>query len=218
VTPLAVYGAVLRRAAAGSQAGVALVDAEGESLAWLDASLWVGELIPGDDGLLERCTGPVLDVGCGPGRLTAALRRAGVAALGVDVSPEAVRQAHRRGATALRADVFDPLPAEGEWRSILLADGNIGIGGDPARLLRRCAGLLDRAGTVLAELRPPGERGWRANVALRDATRQSTAFPWASVAAHEIRDVAGRAAFDVGRLWTEAGRWFAQLTVHGSGP
>jgi SAM-dependent methyltransferase len=211
--PLAVYGAALRRAAAGGRGGVALVDAEGESLAWLDASLWVGELIAGDHGLLDRCAGPTLDVGCGPGRLTEALRRADVPVLGVDVSPEAVRQARRRGAPALRADVFDPLPGEGTWRTILLADGNIGIGGDPTRLLRRCADLLDPAGAVLAEVRPPGERGWRATVALRDATRQSTAFPWATVGAYEIHHLADRATLRVGHLWTEAGRWFALLTA-----
>jgi SAM-dependent methyltransferase len=211
--PLAVYGAALRRAAAGGHGGVALVDAEGESLAWLDASLWVGERVPGDEALLDRCAGPVLDIGCGPGRLTAALCQAGTPALGVDVSPEAVRQARRRGAPALCADVFDALPGEGRWRSVLLADGNIGIGGDPVRLLRRCADLLHPTGTVLAELRPPGERGWRASVALRDATRQSTAFPWATVGAHEIHDLARRATLDVGHLCTEAGRWFAQLSA-----
>jgi hypothetical protein len=129
----------------------------------------------------------------------------------VDISPEAVRQAQRRGAPVLRADVFDRLPGAGEWHSILLADGNIGIGGHPVRLLRRCAELLEPAGTVLAEVRPPGEPGWRADVTLRDATRQSTSFPWATVGAHEIEGLARRAEFDVCQLWTEAGRWFAQL-------
>ena len=31
----------------------------------------------------------------------------------------------------LRRDLFAPLPGEGRWHHVLLADGNIGIGGDP---------------------------------------------------------------------------------------
>ena len=51
--------------------------------------------------------------------------------------PEAVAQTPDRGVAAIRRNVFDALPGEGRWRTALLADGNIGIGGDPAALLRR---------------------------------------------------------------------------------
>ncbi len=81
--------------------------------------------------LVDACTGPTLDVGCGPGRLTAALARRGTPALGIDVCAEAVSQARLRGAAALRRDVFDPVPGEGRWHWVLLADGNIGIEGRP---------------------------------------------------------------------------------------
>jgi hypothetical protein len=62
-----------------------------------------------------------------------------------------VRQARRRGATAIHGDVFQPLPGEGLWRHILLADGNIGIGGDPDTLLARTRQLLAPGGTALIE-------------------------------------------------------------------
>lgn len=39
----------------------------------LPLHVWTSEEAPGDAGLLARCRGPVLDVGCGPGRLAAAL-------------------------------------------------------------------------------------------------------------------------------------------------
>jgi hypothetical protein len=132
--------------------------------------------------------------------------------LGVDVSPEAVRQAQRRGVWVIRADVFGPLPGEGQWRTVLLADGNIGIGGDPSRLLRRCTALLASGGTILVELRAPGEPGWRGEVMLRDDVRRSTPFPWAVVSADELGELAERSRLDVRREWTEAGRWFAALT------
>ena len=86
--------------------------------------------------MLARCEAPVLDVGCGPGRLVGALNARGVPALGIDISARAVEQARGRGAMALRRAVEQPVPAEGRWGTVLLADGNIGIGGDPAALLR----------------------------------------------------------------------------------
>lgn len=206
--PLAVYAAALRRAAAGRRTSLEVLDRTGVPVASLDASKWSGSLVPGDLSLLARCSGPTLDVGCGAGRLVEALHRAGRAVLGIDVSPEAVRQAQRRGVWAIRADVFGPLPGEGQWRTVLLADGNIGIGGDPPRLLRRCAELLCSGGTVLAELRAPGEPSWSGEVVLRDDVRCSTPFPWAVVSADRAREVAERSGLHVRREWTEGGRWF----------
>ena len=64
----------------------------------------------GDRLLLDRLLrppGPVLDVGCGPGRLAAAARSAGLPSLGIDSAPAAVRLARaqrsaRRGGVRLR--------------------------------------------------------------------------------------------------------------------
>jgi SAM-dependent methyltransferase len=109
----------------------------------------------GDDGwLLQRCRGATLDLGCGPGRLVVALADRGVPALGVDVSVQAVERCLQRGAAVLHRDAFERLPGEGRWEHVVLADGNIGIGGDPVALLRRCRDLLARDGTVLLELEP----------------------------------------------------------------
>jgi SAM-dependent methyltransferase len=209
---LIVYAAALRRAAAGQDTNLDVLDRAGAALTSINASAWSGGLVDGDTSLLARCCGPTLDVGCGTGRLVAALHRAGRAALGVDVSPEAVRQAQRRGIWVVRADVFGPLPGEGQWRTVLLADGNIGIGGDPHRLLRRCADLLGPGGTVLAELRPPGEPSWRDEVVLRDGARRSAPFPWAVVSADGVHELARRSGLGVRREWTEGQRWFAALT------
>ena len=46
-------------------------------------------------------------------------------------------------------------PTPGRWRSALLLDGNIGIGGRPARLLARIASLLAPGGAILVELAGP---------------------------------------------------------------
>ena len=211
--PLALYGDALRRAADGRRAPLDLVRIDGIGATALDAADWSGGLRPGDHALLRRCRGATLDIGCGPGRLAAALARGGRIALGVDISAEAVRQTRRRGAEAMRGCVFDPLPGEGGWRTILLADGNIGIGGDPERLLSRCRALLHHRGAVLVEVAPPGVASWRSDVVLRHRDRESVAFPWASVGAHDVAEVARRSALRVRNLWTEADRWFADLAL-----
>ena len=101
---------------------------------------------PTDEQLLADVRGPVLDVGCGPGRHLHALARRAVFALGVDLSPEAVSLARGGGGHVLLRSVFDELPGVGTWRTALLLDGNIGIGGTPERLLRRVGSLLAAGG------------------------------------------------------------------------
>ena len=104
-----------------------------------------------DEAIVALCEGPTIDLGCGPGRLVAHLIERGVPALGVDVSATAIDLARRSGAPALRRDVFDPLPGTGRWQTVLLADGNVGLGGDPERILRRAGELLRRGGRCIAE-------------------------------------------------------------------
>ncbi|MDG6105822.1 class I SAM-dependent methyltransferase [Dactylosporangium aurantiacum] len=209
--PAVVYGAALRRAARGEPARLRLVDRHGTDVRPVDPVAWCEGLLPGDDTLLERCPGATLDLGCGPGRLTRALAAAGRRVLGVDASAQAVRLARRHGAPVAHQDLFAPLPDEGRWDHALLADGNIGIGGDPELLLRRCRALLAPDGTVLVELDPPGAGTWRGRLALAGPGRTSTPFPWAFVGADAAAAVAARAALRLVESWTEAGRWFAQL-------
>jgi SAM-dependent methyltransferase len=205
ITALALYSGALRR-----DARLRLLDQAGRSLRHLDTGAW-HRLRPGDRSVLDRCDGSTLDVGCGPGRLAAALSAAGVAALGIDVSPTAVRLARRRGANAIAADVFGPVPGAGTWRHALLIDGNIGIGGDPARLLRRCGDLLGPGGTVIVETDPPGSACWSGPAVLHDGARESMPFPWALVAADRLAWPAGDAGLRVHETWNEEGRWFACL-------
>src|ERR1700676_4536689 len=86
---------------------------------------WHGPPTPGERVLVENVAPPVLDVGCGPGRMVAALGGRGIPALGVDPAPAAVALTRRRGAPALQRSVFDRLPGEGRWGTVLLLDGNI---------------------------------------------------------------------------------------------
>jgi SAM-dependent methyltransferase len=166
---------------------------------------------------IGRCDGPTLDIGCGPGRLAAALTARGVATLGIDTSTVAIDLTRRRGAAALRRDVFGPLPDEGRWRHVLLFDGNIGIGGAPVTLLRRCADLLEPGGSALVELAPPGTGLWRGSARLEhagsagQAGATGPACPWARLGADAVHAVAACAGLTVHGLRRDEDRWFAEL-------
>jgi SAM-dependent methyltransferase len=175
-----------------------------------DPVAWCRDDLPGDATLLARCDGPTLDVGCGPGRLVGALARRGCPALGIDISETAVRLARRRGAIALRRNVFEPLPGAGRWQHVLLADGNIGIGGDPARLLDRCRRLLARGGRLHVEAAAPGTASWSGPAVVQG---NGIELAWASVPVDDLAGLAGPAAMGLVESWTEAGRWFATLSA-----
>lgn len=161
--------------------------------------------------LADRCGGTVLDVGCGPGRLAVELTDRGVRALGIDDCPAAVRLARTRGAVAVRRHVFDPLPDEGRWRHVVLADGNLGIGGDPVALLRRCAALVRPDGTVLVEIDPAGSGRWQGLARLYHPLGESVPYRWARVGVDRLGEVVAATPLTVRRICGYDGRWFAEL-------
>lgn len=167
-----------------------------------------------DRWLLDRCTGSALDLGCGPGRLVEALIERGVTALGVDVSAVAQRACRRRRVPMVRRDVFAPLPGEGRWDHALLADGNIGIGGDPLRLLRRAAQLVRRGGTVLVETGGRPEELWRGTARVHTAAAAGTPVPWAEAGSWALTRIAAHAGLYLTRSHSGA-RTFVELTVAG---
>lgn len=172
---------------------------------------WLRPVNHADRALLEHCRGATLDVGCGPGRMSAHLAERGHLVLGVDIVREAVDQATRRGVHALRRNVFDPLPDEGAWNTVLLADGNIGIGGAPVRLLRRAVDLLDRTGRVVCDLAAPGTGLRHHDARLVTHRKSSRPFPWAQVGPEAIERVAADAGLRPAHLGIQHGRWFAVL-------
>lgn len=178
---------------------------DGGGYAPLAVHRWQGRARGADKALLERARGLTLDIGCGPGRLVSALTRAGIPALGIDIAPAAVRLTRRAGAAAVRTSVFGDVPAAGRWDCAVLADGNIGIGGEPVRLLRRVRELLAPGGRVLVELEAPGT-GTRAHrVRLEDhAGRVGSWFPWAVVGIDALSLVAGAAGLTVRETWSAA--------------
>lgn len=173
---------------------------------WLGGDSSSPEDLIADELVLGLCTGATVDIGCGPGRFVAALHHRGVRALGVDISSVAVKMTLGRGAQAHHGDVFGPLPKTGEWRHVLLADGNIGICGDPLRLLQRAAELLSPGGTVVAELDPDCvgiETTW---IRWETPVNVCRWFPWAKVGIGAAASLAGAAGLIVESTHTYANR------------
>jgi len=175
------------------------------------AHRWFEPLTLEDDAVLGRVVGPVLDVGCGPGRHVLALAERGVVALGIDITPAAVDLARRRGAPVLARSVFDRVPGAGRWSSALLLDGNLGIGGHPAVLLERVASLLRPGGIVLVELEAPGTAPTAELVRFDIGGVEGPWFPWTAVGADDLSTPAAATGLVVEDVWTIADRWFGAL-------
>jgi SAM-dependent methyltransferase len=178
---------------------------------------WLAPATEVDERVLDRAVGPVLDVGCGPGRHVHALSRRGVVALGIELSPTAVRHARNGGAEVVEGSIFEVAPDPGCWSTALLLDGNIGIGGQPRQLLRRIAELLGDDGRILVELDPePGDRAPEddAPIRVRIESDGSTSawFPWARVTAGAIDAPAAAAGLRVTERWSDGGRHFSTLS------
>lgn len=167
-----------------------------------------------DAEILRGLPGPLLDVGCGPGRLVRAAILTGRIALGIDVSRAAVQLAQDQGLPVLCRSVFQDLPGAGTWATALLIDGNIGIGGDPRALLARCAELVldDGSGRILVEANtdPLRDRVFQ-GVLVDDLQRTSLPFPWAEVGIEGLRRYALEAGLVAVREWASAGRTFAEF-------
>jgi SAM-dependent methyltransferase len=189
--------------------------ATGEHVTELDVSLFSGPAQSADLDMLQRATGSIIDIGCGPGRIVQAAIDRGLTALGIDTSFTAVSIAREAGLPVIRHSVFNPLPTaeHGQRGSASLVDGNIGIGGDPVTLLERCAGLIEPNGVVLVETHTDDARDLIFDAMLRDDQgNESQTFPWAEVGVDALHDYAGQAGLRIRDAWHAEGRRFARLT------
>ncbi len=178
----------------------------------LDVARWLSPADRTDLEVIARAGAPALDVGCGPGRIVAALTEHGRFALGIDIAERAVTLTRGRGMNALQRNVFDRLPGEGRWATVMLLDGNIGIGGDLDALVERVRVLLAPGGRALVEVDPDDAVDESAAVrfAIGDLPL-GPPFRWCFVGLRALRASARRCGLDVVDDWTRGGRRFAEL-------
>ncbi len=205
-----------------SHPGLRLVPACGRPDPGMDAHIDVARFLARADRvdrrILRLTRGSVLDVGSGPGRMVREATRRGRRALGIDVSPAAVEIARRADLPVIQRSVFDVVPGAGRWGTVLLLDGNIGIGGDPAALLARCADLGAATGAVVVETHlDVGSDALFEAVVLHPEGGRSDAFPWAHVGADAVTRYAADAGLEVSNRVRGGERTFLVLTRPGNG-
>ncbi len=177
----------------------------------MDVSRWSAPADAVDLMAVSRCEAPVIDLGCGPGRMVVALNQSGRSALGVDMSAAAVGVSLDRGGLALRRRITETLPAEGRWGTALLLDTNIGMGGDVATLLQRCRELVAPGGLIICEVDAQHDRHDVREVVLNCDGVQSVPLPWASIGARALERIAAGLDLVMAEEWTAEGRVFVTL-------
>jgi glycosyltransferase A (GT-A) superfamily protein (DUF2064 family)/SAM-dependent methyltransferase len=182
----------------------------------LDVSRWTGEADEIDMLAVLRCEPPVIDLGCGPGRMVQALAESGRAALGVDMSSVAVHLSMARGGPALRRRIDDVLPAEGRWGTALLMDSNVGMGGDVAALLARCIRLLTPGGLIICEVDGIAKRHEVHTVVLRTQHATSQPLRWARIGTEALIEVAQSLDLVLLEEWKGGDRSFVALRSMGT--
>jgi SAM-dependent methyltransferase len=178
----------------------------------LETARWSARADEVDQMVVSRCHGPVLDLGCGPGRIVQALNESGVPALGIDISVVAVQVARTRGALAIQAALTQRLPREGRWGTVLLMDGNVGIDGNVAALLQRCRALLAPGGTIMVEVDPrPACYQTRRIRLIADVSDRSAELMWTRTGAAAVKRIAGQLDMFVVEEWSAGSRAFLAL-------
>jgi SAM-dependent methyltransferase len=179
----------------------------------LDIARWLAPVDDADETVLARCLGPTLDVGCGPGRFVSALGARGIPALGVDIASTAVAMNVLRGDAALLRSVFARVPGEGRWPIVLVMDGNIGISGDPRRLLGRLSEVAGTVGRIIVETDPDPRCDECVDVRfLQDGIEVGPSFPWARIGLDALLGYAAEAGLAASETWTARGRTFVALS------
>jgi SAM-dependent methyltransferase len=204
---IATYEGALRQAAA-----LELVTEDGWVVP-LPIGRYLADADDADRTVVARSLAPVLDVGCGPGRIVQAMAAAGHAALGVDIAEAAIALTNERGAPALMRDVFDRVPGEGRWPTIVILDGNIGIGGDVTALLRRMTELIAPQGQLIIEASDvggPTDEVLRVRFRCGDGIR-GPEFNWARVDANAVISYAAEVGLVPSECWSAGGRSFVRL-------
>jgi SAM-dependent methyltransferase len=215
-------GHLYERALGGERCWIRHEDGEVRAL---PAHRWLGARCPSnvgptddldevfDEAVTQMCSGPTIELGCGPGRLVARLFERGIPALGIDRSATAIRLAGRGGAPALLSDVFEPLPGMGRWHTVLLVDGNVGLGGDPRRILGRSAELLRCGGRCVAEFEADAVGIRERWVRLESACDVGPWFRWASVGVDSAATLAAQVGLTLTSVRLVSGRVIASLAA-----
>ena len=172
---------------------------------------WFAAAGVAEQRVLDETVGPALDVGCGPGRHLVALAERRVFSLGIDISPVFVDVARRRGVNVVERSIFDHVPGAGRWRTALLLDGNIGIGGDPVALLERIGDLVAPHGRLIVEIETHDVVDRVIVVRAETAHSAGPWFRWTTVGPSRLLAIGRAVGLSVVDTWDADERCFVRL-------
>lgn len=173
---------------------------------------WLMEADDFEQSLLLGLKGSLLDIGCGPGRMLFAAETQGIRAYGIDSSSQAAHRAQSRGAVVFHQSIFATVPGEGGYNSLLLLDGNIGIGGNPANLLQRLFDVAAPGATLFVETDPVMNNVAQYQAVLIDAAgRSSEVFDWARLGADALHRLGAEIGWHLVRCIEQGGRKISVL-------
>jgi hypothetical protein len=105
------------------------------------------------------------------------------------------------------------LPGTGRWQTVLLADGNVGLGGNPERVLARAAELMGQGGQCLVEFDSASTGVMLSWVRLESSHTVGPWFRWASVGIDSAKRLAEQAGMAVKEIHHIGDRIVASLAV-----
>ena len=143
-------------------AGLLLRTACGRALP-LQLERWCGPADRTDQELLLRCQGPVLDIGCGPGRLTIALAERGIPVLGIGGCR--VRPGPGWGRGPARRSAAERGGRAGAAAPVRRARGQLGAAGGSSRAAEGAARRRPDRGAGRGAAGPRGRGGAAADAA-----------------------------------------------------
>ena len=110
---------------------------------------------------LSDIKGPLLDVGCGLGRIGEYVKQKGIEYYGVDLSPLAVELCHRRGFDNIYVMSADNIKLDrSDFSTVVLFGNNFGLMGTPEGVVKMLKGFHDLTAddaVVLAGSRDPAD-------------------------------------------------------------
>jgi len=182
---------------------------------------------------MRLARGRVLDVGCGAGRVALHLQQKGLDAVGIDISPLAVKVCRERGLKKARTmSLTQVSPRLGMFDTLIMFGNGFGLVENPRRarwLLRRWHSLTTDRARIIAESIDPhrarapedvryqrenrrrGRMSGQMRLRVRCRTLATPWFDWLFASQDEMRDILAGTGWQVARVFETGGSLYCAV-------
>jgi len=110
--------------------------------------------------LATRLGGPILEVGCGTGRVCGPLRDAGHDIWGIELDPDLAAQASERIGPRVWIGDLQTIELGTQFPTVFVPCNTLALFEDPTTALRNIRSFMTNQGTLAFDLVMPGDRPW----------------------------------------------------------